>query len=374
MLQDAHGRPYAHRRLRALCRTLLKRMAPEHKFATAARLCSEVLSGFADGALSLGGAPEVLRDALHILASKDVKVGARLGHALLEPPASPSPLRGAFLLPAQCLPGPITIIWAVPGALAPFMIGATHRSPSISAHGLQVTASKGGADEDEAATAGSMAHAAKGKLVSSMMKKYLAEAMVPMLLELKRALEVARHPLLGQLLATLRALLKEHKHEVRTLWLFLTRLCTPSPQMDAIYKLHCGMTPCPVGSSVTKGIVQKTESAWQRKVQRMQMHDILGGDKQLAQELLHDMKQQAASQKQAAAAPAPAAAAPAHAPPSAAGASLRPGPGQQGGRRPSRLQLETFSSPSPHGACLCRACDQLQQPCAASYAPHCHVG
>ena len=32
------------RRLRALCRTLLRRMAPEHKFATAARLCSEVLS------------------------------------------------------------------------------------------------------------------------------------------------------------------------------------------------------------------------------------------------------------------------------------------------------------------------------------------
>ena len=34
------------------------------------------------------------------------------------------------------------------------------------------------------------------------------------------------------------------------------------------------------------------------------MHDILGGDKQLVQELLHDMKQEAASQRQAAAAPA----------------------------------------------------------------------
>ena len=63
-------------------------------------------------------------------------------------------------------------------------------------------------------TAGSVASAAKGKLVSSMMKKYLAEAMVPMLLELRRALEAARHPLLGQLLATLASLLKEHKHEV----------------------------------------------------------------------------------------------------------------------------------------------------------------
>jgi len=59
-----------------VCRTLLKRMAPEHKFATSARLCSEVLSGFADGLLSLDSASEVLRDALHILASKDVKVDA----------------------------------------------------------------------------------------------------------------------------------------------------------------------------------------------------------------------------------------------------------------------------------------------------------
>ncbi len=49
-------------------------MAPEHKFATSARLCSEVLAGFADGALPLDSAAEVLRDALHILASKDVKV------------------------------------------------------------------------------------------------------------------------------------------------------------------------------------------------------------------------------------------------------------------------------------------------------------
>ena len=53
-------------------------MAPEHKFATSARLCSEVLSGFADGVLPLDSAAEVLRDALHILASKDVKVLRRL--------------------------------------------------------------------------------------------------------------------------------------------------------------------------------------------------------------------------------------------------------------------------------------------------------
>jgi hypothetical protein len=47
-----------------------------------------------------------------------------------------------------------------------------------------------------------------------MMKKYLAEGMVPVLLELKRLLEARRSPLLGDLLATLRALLKEHRSEV----------------------------------------------------------------------------------------------------------------------------------------------------------------
>lgn len=49
-------------------------MAPEHKFATAAKLCSEVLTGFADSQLSLTHTQEVLRDALAILACKEIKV------------------------------------------------------------------------------------------------------------------------------------------------------------------------------------------------------------------------------------------------------------------------------------------------------------
>lgn len=56
------------------CRALLKHMAPEHKFATTAKLSQDVLAGFADGALPLDRAPEVLRDCLNILASKDIKV------------------------------------------------------------------------------------------------------------------------------------------------------------------------------------------------------------------------------------------------------------------------------------------------------------
>ena len=57
--------------------------------------------------------------------------------------------------------------------------------------------------------------AAKGRLVSAMMKKYLGEGMVPVLLELKHCLEAARHPLLADLLAALRALLRDHKNEAR---------------------------------------------------------------------------------------------------------------------------------------------------------------
>jgi hypothetical protein len=49
-------------------------MAPEHKFATAAKLCQEVLAGFADGALSLTHASEILRDTLTILACREIKV------------------------------------------------------------------------------------------------------------------------------------------------------------------------------------------------------------------------------------------------------------------------------------------------------------
>ncbi len=51
------------------------RMSPEHKFATAARLCQEVLGGAADGALPLDEGGEVLGDALRILACKEIKVG-----------------------------------------------------------------------------------------------------------------------------------------------------------------------------------------------------------------------------------------------------------------------------------------------------------
>lgn len=69
-------------------RALLARMAPEHKFATSARLCSEVLAAFAEGALPLAAAGEVLRDALHILACRDIRVLHAAPKNLVDPSLS----------------------------------------------------------------------------------------------------------------------------------------------------------------------------------------------------------------------------------------------------------------------------------------------
>ena len=68
-------------------------MAPEHKFATAAKLCGEVLGGVADGLLPLEQCEEVLGDALRCLASKDIKVNTFLTHVymILSPLATPLP-------------------------------------------------------------------------------------------------------------------------------------------------------------------------------------------------------------------------------------------------------------------------------------------
>ncbi len=47
-----------------------------------------------------------------------------------------------------------------------------------------------------------------------MMKKHLVEGVVPVLVELKRSLQEARHPLLGEVMACLGALLKDYKSEI----------------------------------------------------------------------------------------------------------------------------------------------------------------
>ena len=129
-------------------------MSPEHKFATSARLCQEVLGGAADGALPLSECAEVVGDALRVLSSKDIKVSAaRAGR---------------------------------------------------DADG----------DTEAAAEAATIVGAAKGRLVSQMMKKHLVEAVVPVIIELKRIMEAERHPLLSELMTAAAALLKDHKTEI----------------------------------------------------------------------------------------------------------------------------------------------------------------
>ena len=92
---------------------------------------------------------------------------------------------------------------------------------------MQVVGGRGGGsgpagsqpDEDGEPTegsggAGAIAGAAKRRVVAAMMKKFLADEMLPVLLELRGVLAAARSPLAGALSATLMALLAEHKSEV----------------------------------------------------------------------------------------------------------------------------------------------------------------
>jgi condensin-2 complex subunit D3 len=66
-------------------------------------------------------------------------------------------------------------------------------------------------DPTDAAAAVGVAH---GRVVSSLMRKHLVGVVVPIALQLKRQLEAARHPLLGDLMLALASLLADHKHEV----------------------------------------------------------------------------------------------------------------------------------------------------------------
>lgn len=92
-LRSARSRGFASRR------ALLARMAAEHKFATSARLCSEVLAAFAEGAVPLADAGEVLRDALHILACRDIRARHILNN--LKNPRLHMPRHACFCMPVR---------------------------------------------------------------------------------------------------------------------------------------------------------------------------------------------------------------------------------------------------------------------------------
>jgi len=131
-------------------------MQPEHKFATATKLCHEVLQAVADGNIGLDEGQDVLGDALAVLTCKEIKVSASRGAAVDDDG------------------------------------GAAEEG----------SAAGGGAD------GGGQVGAIKRGLVSSLMKKHLVEAVVPLLVELKRQLEAEHHPLLRSLRECFCALLK----------------------------------------------------------------------------------------------------------------------------------------------------------------------
>lgn len=138
-------------------RELLSRMSPEHRFSCSAKLCVDVLGAVIDGALPLDACQEVVRDALLVLACKEIQVSS----------------------------------------LAP----KEQDAEAEESLGTQAAAS-------------AQVAAAKGRLMGSMMRKHLLEQVVPVLVELHRQLTASRHPLLGALMQAAAALLKEHKGEV----------------------------------------------------------------------------------------------------------------------------------------------------------------
>ena len=147
-LEGTHMRS---RRL-AVYRRLLATMTPEQRFASTARLCSEVLGCVADGGLPVNECEEVIADVLSVLASKEAQTG---------------------------------------GALS----------------------TSAGASEPENAM--EAVAAAKGRVVSQLMRKNTLENVVPVLVELRALLQRLRSPLQGHMLGCACDVLRPHRNELR---------------------------------------------------------------------------------------------------------------------------------------------------------------
>ena len=147
----------AQRRRLMVFRPLLGAMTSEHKLQTMAKLCHDVLAAVPDGQLPLDDTQGVLSDALLLLACKEIKLAAADG----------------------------------------------------AANGAVDEATEGDAGVPAAAAAA--ANAARGKLLSQVARKATVEAIVPVVVELKRHLEQQHSPLLRDLFLFLRELLRDHK-------------------------------------------------------------------------------------------------------------------------------------------------------------------
>ncbi|KAL5541868.1 hypothetical protein UlMin_009578 [Ulmus minor] len=137
--------------------SLLKQMAPEHLLATFAKLCAEILAAGSDGALNIDDitGQSVLQDTFQILASKEIRI-------------------------------------------------PTNRGSSSDAADI----------EEDGGDSGASAAAARGRVITQVVKKGLVQNMVPIFIELKRLLESKNSPLIGSLMECLRVLLKDYKNEI----------------------------------------------------------------------------------------------------------------------------------------------------------------
>ncbi|GIL80353.1 hypothetical protein Vretifemale_9598 [Volvox reticuliferus] len=83
---------------------------------------------------------------------------------------------------------------------------------------MKVNANRFGAaaEDDAEQLTGTQEDAAKarGRLVGAMMRKHLTESVVPLMVELRYMLQAQKHPLLGSLMLCMASLLREHKSEI----------------------------------------------------------------------------------------------------------------------------------------------------------------
>jgi hypothetical protein len=164
---------------------LLRSMSPEHKFNSAAKLCGEVLAGVADGLLPLSECEEVLRDALCLMACKEIKVGMIL-RGICAPSGHTAVKMKCNLCPAVCTACWYTTqrcceqqavcrFWTLMCAclwclqVSPSRLAATEDDELPSGSQMAGVAAGGSATAAEAAAK------ARGKLVSALMKRHLVE-------------------------------------------------------------------------------------------------------------------------------------------------------------------------------------------------------
>lgn len=144
-------------------RHLLAAMTPEHRLATAAKLCADVLVPFAEGVLPLPSAGEVLADALAALACREMAFKAKPGGA-----------------------------------------GAVDDDDD----------GEGTAAAGAPATQGGALANARARVVASLARRNLVDNFVPVLIELKRLLAAQHSPLLPHLLHCARATLRDLRAEL----------------------------------------------------------------------------------------------------------------------------------------------------------------